>query len=113
MAQETHVSGARRASVPVLPMEAFPTGVACRRILESRAPCQQCHALCATSASSCGVQQLCSLTEMKVKTGIQPENPIRLEDVSYSGSGTWRFGQLDPLFLCNRVFQLPSNLTTF
>ena len=53
MAQETRVSGARTASVPVPPMEAFLKGVACHRILESIALCQQCHELCATSAA-CG-----------------------------------------------------------
>jgi len=59
------------------------------------------------------VQRRCSLTEVKVKAGIQPEDPICLENVTYSGSGTWRFGQLDPLLLCDRVFQLPSNLDKF
>lgn len=54
-----------------------------------------------------------TLTEVKVKTRIQPKEPTRFEDVTYSGGSTRRFDQLDSLLLCYRVFQLPPNLQTF
>lgn len=100
-------------SALVLPMGVSLTGVASRHILESRALCQLCHALpCYVSGFLWVVKRRWSLTEVKVKTRIQPKEPTRFEDVAYSGGSTRRFDQLDSLLLRYRVFQLPPNLQT-
>jgi hypothetical protein len=47
---------------------------------------------------------------MQAKAVIQPKETARSEDVAYSHGGTRRFRQLDSLFLCNGVLELPPNL---
>ena len=108
MAQETHVLEAKGELGLVLPKEVFPKGDASRRILENRELCQEYHALCATSAVTRNEQW--KLTKMKAEAVIQPKKPTHSEDVTHGGGGTWRLHQLDPLLLCDRVFQLPSDL---
>ena len=47
---------------------------------------------------------------MKAKAVVQPKKSTHSEDVTHGGGGTRRLHQLDPLLLCDRVFQLPANL---
>ena len=47
---------------------------------------------------------------MKAKAIVQPKKSAHSEDVTHSAGGTRRLHQLDPLLLCDRVLQLPSDL---
>src|SRR6266702_2146991 len=47
---------------------------------------------------------------MKAKAVVQPKQSTHSEDVTHGGGRTRRLYQLDPLLLCDRVFQLPPDL---